>query len=714
MPAFTFSQPQSGIGLLTFDLPGKGANILSRPVLEEFAAHLERLERSGDLLGLIIASGKPGTFIAGADLREFAASLDADRREVEDLCRTGQRLFRRLSTAPFVTVAAIEGVCVGGGAELASWCDRRVFSTHPRTEFGFPEVKLGLFPGWGGTVRAPRLIGLANAIELICSGESQSATKAMQVGWGVDSAAPERLIAAATDVILEEQRTGAYLRDRERNLGPLTIQPTELGFLAATASGHIQQETKGNYPAPLAALELMLESSQLTADEALDREAAGMAELFGSPVNRALLNVFFLTDRVKRDTGLATAGASAQPTKSLGMVGAGIMGAGISAAAIKNEVLVTLYDASADAVAKGARQVIEEVAYDKKTKQPDAERALRFGPLLRTAQNDAALGECDLVIEAIVENLAAKRKLFAELEPKLRANTILASNTSTIPITKLAEGLARPEQFCGIHFFNPVRRMKLVEVIRGRATSDDTIASAVAFVKKIGKMPIVVNDGPAFMVNRLLSPYMNEAAALLMEGASPREVDKAATIFGMPIGPVALYDLVGLDTAVNAGRVMYEAFPNRVFPAVLVPALVKAGRLGVKSGRGFYSYAKKKDRGDDDPDAERIIANYRRNERQISRDEITRRLFTSMFLEATRLLDDNVVRDVRDIDLGLIFGLGFPAFRGGLLFWADTIGASTLLDWAESFAHIGPRYHPTERLRDMARSGAKFYGGGAA
>jgi 3-hydroxyacyl-CoA dehydrogenase/enoyl-CoA hydratase/carnithine racemase len=705
--AVEFIEPD--VAVATFDLPGKGANILSVGVLEELAGILDELEKRQDLAGLVIRSGKPGIFIAGADIREFLASLGAPKSEVVGMCRRGQTLFQRLSNGPFVSVAAIDGICVGGGAELAVWCDRRVMSDNSKSEIGFPEVKLGLYPGWGGTVRAPRIVGLANAVEMITSAENVDAKTALTMGLASDVVPADKLVEAAIRLVRAEKASGQYLKDRERWSGPIQSEPTELGFLGATASAMIQQETKGNYPAPMAALELMLETSQLGAEEALQREAEGMAELFGSPVNAALINVFFLTDRNKRDTGLDKPGVVAATVKSVGVIGAGIMGSGIAAATLKSEIPLALTDANQESLTKGTKQVIEDATYNRRTKGPDLAKTLKLAPLLSVTHREEEIATADLIIEAIIEKEDAKKELFARLEPQLRPDAILASNTSTIPITRLAAGLKRPERFCGLHFFNPVRRMKLVEVIRGAKTSDETVATAVAFAKRIGKMPVVVNDGPGFLVNRLLFPYMNEAIELICEGASLKEIDRAATTFGMPMGPITLYDLVGLDTSVYAGMVIYQAFPDRIVGSPLVPAMVKQGRLGQKSGRGFFSYQNKKGRAEEDPELEKLIAPYRKSTKKFSREELMQRLFLPMLLEATRMLAEGIVRDVRDVDLGLIFGLGFPPFKGGLLYWADTIGAAKLLEMIKPFEPLGPRFQPTPLLIEMAKSGAKFY-----
>lgn len=706
--ALTLSWPQQDIALITFDLPGKGANILSQSVLHELAAHLDAIEAKPNVAGVVFMSGKPGTFIAGADLREFAASLDAPREEIIKVSRAGQDLFARLSQGTFVSVCAIDGICVGGGAELAVWCDRRIMSNNPKTEFGFPEVKLGLFPGWGGTARLPRIVGLSNSLELITSGESIDASAAKAMGLVSDIVPAEQLLDAARRLIHLDRETGDGLRDRERYAAPIKMNETELGFLGLTASMLIRQQTKGQYPAPAAVLELMMETSQLPLQEACAKEAAGFAQLFGSPINRALINVFFLTDRNKRDTGLEKKDVQTRELKSVGVIGAGIMGAGIAEASLKREYAVALTDANPEALLRGARQVMDGVSYSKQKKGPDVERAVKYSPLLKATTTLGEVSACDLVIEAVVENIDAKRDLYCRLEPQLQETAILASNTSTIPITRLAEKLLRPAQFCGIHFFNPVRKMQLVEVIRGKQSSDETIATAVAYAKKIGKMPVVVNDGPGFLVNRLLLPYMNEALELLAEGASIDAIDKAAVKFGMPLGPIALFDMVGIDTAMYAGRVMWEAFPDRIVASPILPAMVKAGRLGQKTGSGFFKY-NAKGKAEADPAALEIIKRYQRSEQSFTPELITARLFLPMLLEATRALDDNIVRDPRDIDLGLIFGLGFPPFKGGLMFWADTLGAAKIIEMLKPLEPLGKRGQPTERLLNMAKSGAKFY-----
>jgi 3-hydroxyacyl-CoA dehydrogenase/enoyl-CoA hydratase/carnithine racemase len=701
--------PEPDVALLTFDDPSKGANVLSSGVLAEFAAHLDQFERRRDLAGLVIRSGKPGSFIAGADLREFVASLDAPKEQIVAMCHKGRRLFERLSNAPFVTVAAIDGVCLGGGAELSIWCDRRIMSNDAKAQFGFPEVKLGLYPGWGGTARSSRIVGLANAVELVTSGESIDGRAATAMGLATDVVPADRLQAAAIRLIRAEQQSKQYLDDRRRWSQPLAIDETELTFLGATASAYIQQQTKGHYPAPVAALELMLEAASLDADSACTKEAEGMAELFGSPVNRALINVFFLGDRNKKDTGVARTDIKPRPIKSISVIGAGIMGRGIAAANLKRSIPVRITDAAAAALDGGVEKTLEEASFDRQTKRPDPTKAVHYAALLHATTSDDELAASDLVIEAVVEIPDVKRGVYAKLEPRMKTDAILASNTSTIPITQLAERLARPERFCGIHFFNPVRKMPLVEVIRGRQSSDETIATAVAYAKSVGKSPVVVNDGPGFLVNRLLFFYMIEALDLLVRGVEIKTIDRVAKNVGMPMGPLALYDVVGLDTAFFAGRVMYEAFPDRILLSPVVGALIKAGRVGQKSGAGFFSYARDKERGDSDPKVMEILAPYMQPPEKFTPEQITARLFLPMLLEATRLLEEKIVRDPRDIDLALIYGIGFPPFKGGLLFWADTIGLGRILEMLKPLEPLGPRMAPTPLLLEMAKSKRRFY-----
>jgi 3-hydroxyacyl-CoA dehydrogenase/enoyl-CoA hydratase/3-hydroxybutyryl-CoA epimerase/3-hydroxyacyl-CoA dehydrogenase/enoyl-CoA hydratase/3-hydroxybutyryl-CoA epimerase/enoyl-CoA isomerase len=394
----------------------------------------------------------------------------------------------------------------------------------------------------------------------------------------------------------------------------------------------------------------------------------------------------------------------------VGIVGAGIMGSGIAAAVLRREFPVTLFDANPAALGAGASRALSEAAFDKAAGGATTARTLQLAPRLLAAPGLDALAGCDVVIEAIVENEEAKRALYRELEPRLGPTAILATNTSAISVARLAEGLARPERFLGIHFFNPVRKMPLVEVVRGPRTGDEAVAAAVALAKAAGKSPIVVQDGPGFLVNRVLFPYMNEAVQLLAEGVAPEAIDAAAKAFGMPMGPITLFDVVGLDTALFAGRVMHAAWPERMHESPLLAQLVAAGRLGQKSRAGFFAYDGKSDRGKPDPALGPFLAAVRQAGPTPGREQLVDRLMLPMLAEAVRALEDGVVRDARDVDLGLILGIGFPPFLGGLLFWADQCGLAKLVDRLRALEPLGPRYAPPRRLVELAAAGGTFYG----
>ncbi len=713
-----------GLALLTLDYQagdhGHGANLLSHACLDEIRGHLDTLDKRQGVTGLVFLSAKPGMFVAGADLREFIAGIDEPDEEVAKLSRRGRELFARLPESSYVSICGIDGICVGGGAELAVWCDRRILTTNKKTLFGFPEVKLGLFPGWGGTARTPRIIGLFNAIELVTSGEFITAAAAKKLKLA-DDVVPDAddLVEAARRMVAAERASGDYLRDRQTWSGPIEMTPTELGFLGATASAYIQQQTGGHYPAPMAALELMLESSQVDLQTACELETDRFTPLFGSPVNRALLNVFFLQDRAKKtDAGsrqtMDESSEYSQHAQRVSVIGAGIMGQGIAAANVKQGISVSMADMREEALHAGIAGVVREASYSKALGGTDPELAIERSALVDAALTDTELGWADIVIEAVIENLEVKQQLFKRLERHLGERTILCSNTSTIPITELAEGLAHPDRFCGLHFFNPVRKMPLVEVIRGRRTSDATVAAMTHYARRLGKTPVVVNDGPGFLVNRLLLPYMNEAALLVAQGVPIRAVERAAREFGMPMGPITLYDVVGLDTCLHAGSVLLEAFPDRVEQATLVERLVEAGRLGQKNGRGFFDYAvgkpSKRPKGTPSDEVEKLIQELSDGATHPdSTASIINRLMLPMLLEATRVVEEGIAADVRDVDLALILGIGFPPHHGGLFHWADTLGADNILERLTPLERLGKRFEPTPLLKQVAETKQAFY-----
>jgi 3-hydroxyacyl-CoA dehydrogenase / enoyl-CoA hydratase / 3-hydroxybutyryl-CoA epimerase / enoyl-CoA isomerase len=698
---------EGSIALVTFDQPGSRANTLGQATLAEFEALLQHLAGSSDLKGLILRSGKPGMFIAGADLRELG-SARPEPAQTRATIQRGHKLIGSVEALPYPTVAAIEGACMGGGLELALGFDFRVASAHPKTELGLPEVKIGLFPGWGGTQRLTRIIGPALAAELICAGEAVKADRARELGIVFDVVPSERLMDEALRVLQWAQQSGAWREARKRKQQPVGLSQEQHAFTFAVARAVVMEKTKGQLPAPLAALEAIAKGCNLSLDEGLKVEAELFLPLVGSPISRNLIAVFFMTQRLQKDPGVADAAVQPRPVERVGVLGAGLMGAGIAGAHIRKGISVMLLDSVPQALEKGVASIskVMQTRVEIGRMQP-LEVVAALGRLSTTGTL-TAMADRDVVIEAVIENEATKTQVYRELQSILKPDAIVASNTSTISITRMAQSWKKPENFAGMHFFNPVDRMQLVEVIRGERTSDSTVVTLVALAKRIGKTPIVVRDCPGFLVNRILFPYINESLVLLEEGASPRAVDKAATDFGMPMGPITLNDLVGNDTALYAGRVVNTAFANRAKSTRILEELVAAKRLGQKSGAGFYNYAKGS-RGTDDPAFAAILDRVRTGHRNISPEEISDRLFLPMLVEASLVLTESIVRDPGDVDMGLILGIGFPPYKGGILRWADSQGMSTILNKLKPYEHLGPRFHPTEQMRRLAAEGKGFY-----
>ncbi|MFO0928970.1 MAG: 3-hydroxyacyl-CoA dehydrogenase NAD-binding domain-containing protein [Gemmataceae bacterium] len=698
-----------GLAVVTFDQPGSRANTLGQAVWGELEAVLADLAGRTDVVGLVFRSGKPGMFVAGADLREMGGPRpddDALRRVIG----RGLDVIAGFERLPYPTVAAIDGSCLGGGLELALGFDYRLASSNPRTELGLPETKIGLIPGWGGTQRLTRLVGPSIAAEMICAGDPARAERARQIGLAWDVVPADKLDAEAVALVRWAAADGGWKQARLRKQQPVGLSEEQAAFTFAVARAQVQAKTAGQYPAPLAALAAIEKGCNLPLEDGLRIETEKFLPLIGGSVSKNLIAVFFMTQRLGKDTGVADPAVKPRPVHQVGVIGAGIMGSGIAGAHVRRGVPAVMIDTTAAAVEKGVAAVTKSCFGRVEIGRMTAADAGAALARLSTSLTPQALADRDVVIEAIVENEKAKTALFAELKAVLRPGTIVASNTSTISITRMAEATADPALFAGLHFFNPVDRMALVEVIRGEKTSDETVAALVALARRIGKTPIVVRDCPGFLVNRILSPYMSESLVLLEEGVSPRQVDKAATAFGMPMGPITLHDVVGLDTALYAGNVLSAAFPDKGMRTTILDRLVAAGRLGQKSGAGFYAYPKGS-RGVDDPAlAEFLTAAHRpTGKADWTPEEITERLFLPMLNEAAHALADGIVRDPGDVDMGLILGIGFPPFHGGILRWADEMGLPRVVEKLKKYEHLGPRFHPHDLLTSLAASGRTFY-----
>ncbi len=708
MAAFRLEELDGSAALLTFDLPDSRVNTMGRGVRRELSDLVDDLAKRTDLRGLLFASGKPRQFIAGADLHELGALVEHTREEVTAELNSGHDLNDRVSKLPFPTVALINGHCMGGGTELVLCMDDRIVASDARAKVALPETKVGLIPGWGGTQRMPRLVGISQAIKLITSGDPMDATECVATNFAFDAVPTDQLIEAGKRRIDQLQESGEWTANREKRSAGMGLSADQLQFAFACAEGQVMATTKGHYPAPPTALKAMAEGVNLPLDEAIQVELKYALEVTGTPINANLVDVFFMQTAIAKDSFLDDKVPPRDVTK-VGVLGAGLMGAGIATAHARSGFRTALVDVNDEAVGKGmasARKVVESRMKIGRATTDDLAGLLSH---LAPSTSHEAFKDCDVVVEAVPENEDLKTKVYGQMAPFLMDDAILCSNTSTISITRMAASAPNPERFAGLHFFYPVDRMALVEVIRGEQTSDETVATLVELSRRIRKTPIVVGDCPGFLVNRILLPYMNEALLLLVEGADMDRIDKAAMRFGFPMGPIALHDFVGLDTAHSAGQVMCAGFGDRAVQTPLLGDLVEAKRLGRKTGSGFRQFVGKKQKPAADPDFAPFLEKHRGETREHTEQEITERLVLPMLLEATRILAEGIVREPAHVDMGLILGIGFPPFRGGLLHWADDEGLENLANRCENYAQLGERFAPTDLLTDMAKTGKRFF-----
>jgi 3-hydroxyacyl-CoA dehydrogenase/enoyl-CoA hydratase/3-hydroxybutyryl-CoA epimerase/3-hydroxyacyl-CoA dehydrogenase/enoyl-CoA hydratase/3-hydroxybutyryl-CoA epimerase/enoyl-CoA isomerase len=693
-----------GLALLTFDSPDKKVNTFSEAVEREFRECVAELAKRTDLRGLLFASGKTGQFIAGADLTEISSTTYDSKTSIE----LGQSLFTAFSELPFPTVAMINGTCMGGGTELALSLDYRIAGDGPQTKIGLPEVKIGLIPGWGGTQRLPRLVGIDAAIEMITSGEPVDAKRAVEIGLVFDAVPADQLIAEATYLIEESLRTGEWREIRKRRGQPYGLSEDQFNFAFGVAEGAVKGKTRGQYPAPLVALRAIRDGINRPLAEGLAIEASAFLEVAQTPIAGNLIAQFFNTTRLQKENGVDDPGVQPKAVQSVGVLGAGLMGAGIATACARRNVRATMVDVDTARVENGmksSRKVIEDrIAINRATPTDLADMLSR----LTATTSRRAFAECDLIVEAVTENEKLKTQIIGELAGVARPDALFASNTSTISITRLAKAWPAPERFAGMHFFSPVDRMQLVEVIRGEKTDDETVVTLVALAKKIGKTPIVVNDCPGFLVNRVLMPYMAESLLLLDEGVDMDRIDQVATKWGMPVGPIALYDMVGIDVGYHAGMVLQAGYADRAVTTPLLAQMVEQGRLGKKTGKGFRAIDKK-GKFVADPEVQQLIASRAQKKTELSDDDIADRLFLCMTFEAIRALEEKIARQPGDIDMAMILGVNFPAFRGGPLRWCDTEGAAKLIERAKKWESLGRRYAVPAALAQVAKQGTCFY-----
>jgi len=711
-PAFSVNALGDGIVELKFDLAGESVNKLNQAALQDFDAATRAIAKDTSVKGVVVTSGK-GVFIVGADITEFGAMFAAGEEAIAKNVIEVNRMLSRFEDLPVPTVVAINGVCLGGGLELALACDYRVMST--AASAGFPEVKLGIFPGFGGSVRMPRVIGIDNAVEWICSGSDKKPDAALKDGAVDAVVAPEQLRDAALAMV--KQAIAGRLdwkAKRAEKLAPVKLNKIEQMMAFNSSLGFVSAQAGPNYPAPVLAIKSMQESAGLGRDAALEVEGKYFAKAAVTPQANALVGVFVADQAVKKASG-AWEKKSAKQIGQAAVLGAGIMGGGIAYQTALKGTPIIMKDIAEPALALGMNEAGKLLSKQVEKGRLTPEKMSQTLGRIRPTLNYGDFGSVDIIIEAVVENPKVKKAVFAEVEGLIKEDTIIASNTSTISISFLAEGLKRPQNFVGMHFFNPVHMMPLVEVIRGKKSSDEAVAATVKLASKMGKTPIVVNDCPGFMVNRVLFPYFAGFHQLLRDGADFQAIDKVMEKFGWPMGPAYLMDVVGMDTAVHAAVVMAEGFPDRMKPDFkgATEVLVENRRFGQKNGRGYYVYApdkKGKPKKSVDPTTYELIAAVVGPRKEFAPEEIIARCMVPMVNEVARCLEEKIVASPYEADMALLYGIGFPPFRGGACRYVDQMGVANFVALCDKYASLGKAYEAPKLLRDMAAAGRKFFG----
>ncbi|MEJ7760375.1 MAG: fatty acid oxidation complex subunit alpha FadJ [Gemmatimonadaceae bacterium] len=714
---------QNGVAVITIDLPGEPVNKFNKAVKDEFVALFDRLERDLEVRAAVLLSGKTDSWIAGADIEEFLELKTAD--DAARLSHDGQLLLESIERMRTPLVCAIHGACLGGALEVALAAHYRIATDHPKTLLALPEVQLGLIPGAGGTQRLPRLIGIRAALDMILTGKNVRAKKALQIGLVDEVVHPAILRRVA--VQRANEIVSGVRKHEKRDVGVtaflLDENPAGRLVVLRRAKDETLKKTGGNYPAPLAAIESVAAGYSGGPGHGYREESRLFGEMAATDVSRQLISLFFATTALKKDSGVRLSPGESQPQPApidkLGVLGSGFMGAGIASIALQQNTLVRMKDADHGRVAKGFAAVRDVLKERLTKKQVTRAQYSDMMSLLGGTVDYSGFGNVDLVIEAVFEDLKVKHEVLREVEAVIRPDAIFASNTSTIPITKIAEVSERPERVVGMHFFSPVHKMPLLEVITTSITDPDVTATVVAYGKKLGKTVIVVNDGPGFYVNRILTPYINEAGRLLDQGAGVDAVDQALVSWGFPVGPITLVDEVGLDVGAKAGKIMHEAFGERFAPPSSLQAVVISGRYGRKVRKGFYLYDDAGKKGQVDQTVYELLRPSRASaganggsavQTSIDALEIQQRTVMPMLNEAARCLHEGVIDSPRDGDVGAVFGFGFPPFRGGPFRYIDSLGVDYVVSQLQGLNDRFPgRFQPAELLTEMARRGERFY-----
>ncbi len=720
---------QAKIWSLTFDLPGEKVNKFSQQALNELRdlfPKLEEMGKRGEVDALVLMSGKPGIFIAGADIEMIRAARTEDA--ARELSRLGQKMLDAWEDLPFPTVVAIQGATMGGGCELSLASTAIVMSQDPAARIGLPEVLLGIIPGMGGCVRLPRRVGLATALDMILTGKTLNGERAVKAGLA-DACLPAPAFHESalrwTVANLGKLKAGVRL-GKEPKLGGMggpigtALEKTLVGrrIVLSKAREGVMSKTRGHYPAPLEAIQVLADTSASygprlrgrARERAMEREAQGFGKCAATSVSKNLIRVFFLTESVKKSRGLPPGSAAqARTVHAGGVLGAGVMGGGIAQLLADKGISARMKDLAAPALETGLKQASRLFLKNVQRRKINLRQAQQKMNLIAPVTDYSGFGAVDAVIEAIVEKMDIKQKVLAELEGQVSDTCVIASNTSSLSITEMQTALKNPGRFGGMHFFNPVAKMPLIEVIRGAETTDETVSTLFQLSKQLGKSPIVVKDSPGFLVNRLLMPYLNEATWLLSEGIPIPRLDRVILDFGMPMGPMELIDEVGLDVAEKVAHILHDAFGKRVDPAPLNVKVVQAGRLGKKTGKGLYEYDAQGRNKTLNDEIYAILGVSPHND-SVTAEEIVDRCVLPMINEASRCLEEKVVATADDVDLGMIMGTGFPPFLGGLLRYADSLGAARVVDKLRTYEkRFGERFSPAPMLLEMAARDGKFH-----
>ena len=709
--SLSVSLTDDSIAELVFDAQGS-VNKFDRQTVQELDEATQAIAANGDVKGVLVRSAK-STFIVGADITEFTPLFEMNEADILAWVAKTSQVFDRFEDLAVPSVVAVNGFALGGGCEMALAGDIRVVDT--TAKIGLPEVKLGLMPGFGGTVRLPRIIGADNALEWMTTGRDRNGEKALKEGAVDAVVAPENLHSAARTMLLSAMNGKLdWEARRAQKKAPLQLNANEAMMSFSTAAAMVAAQAGRHYPAPHKMVETVSKGATLDRDGALKLENEGFVALAKTDACKAQVGIF-LADQLVKAKGKKVAKGATKEVKQHAVLGAGIMGGGIAYQGAVKGIPTIMKDINQPALDLGLKEASSILAKGMKRGKVDAKKmAATLNNIVPTLDQNAIAG-ADLIIEAVVENPKIKAAVLAETEKTVADDAIICSNTSTISINQLAESLEKPERFIGMHFFNPVHKMPLVEIIRGEKTSDATVSATVAATLKMGKTPIVVNDCPGFLVNRVLFPYFAGFSQLLIDGADFTAVDKVMEkVFGWPMGPAYLLDVVGMDTADHASSVMSDGIPERMQKIENDPVtlLYKAERYGQKNGKGFYDFSLDK-RGRPtkkaSPEAYALFEGHVADRKDFDKEEIIARVMIPMANEAIRCLEEGIVASAAEADMALLFGLGFPPFRGGIFRYIETMGLANFVALADKYASLGPIYQISDGVREMAAAGKSYF-----